>query len=158
MDSVHEILSDGARFLHSNGVEQWTGGYPSREIISGDIEKKGCYIAEIEGKPAAAFTLLPGPEEAYAITYGGEWLTEGTDYFVIHRIAVSADYRGRGIAGRLFDFCFEKAGLRGGLSVRIDTHRDNKIMQRTIEKGGFTPCGYVIYKDTGERLAYEKII
>ena len=55
--------------------------------------------------------------------------------------------------------------------ARIDTHRDNKIMQHNILKHGFTYCG-IIYllsgdaldqrslatKGTQERLAYQRIV
>ena len=40
--------------------------------------------------------------------------------------------------------------------LRIDTHRDNRIMQRLIEKHGFTYCGIIWLEDGTERLAYER--
>jgi RimJ/RimL family protein N-acetyltransferase len=42
--------------------------------------------------------------------------------------------------------------------MRCDTHKDNKIMQHTLEKNGYKYCG-VIYLDNGDaRVAYEKLI
>ena len=40
--------------------------------------------------------------------------------------------------------------------LRIDTHRDNRIMQHLIEKHGFTYCGIIWLEDGTERLAYER--
>ena len=40
--------------------------------------------------------------------------------------------------------------------LRIDTHRDNRIMQHLIEKHGFTYCGIIWLDDGTERLAYER--
>ena len=40
--------------------------------------------------------------------------------------------------------------------LRIDTHRDNRIMQHLIRKHGFTYCGIIWLQDGTERLAYER--
>ncbi len=41
--------------------------------------------------------------------------------------------------------------------LRIDTHEDNKIMQRAIEKNGFTKCGMIFTEEGSSRIAYEKL-
>ena len=41
-------------------------------------------------------------------------------------------------------------------SIRIDTHPDNKIMQRMVERFGYTYCGDVVIER--RRLAYEKLL
>jgi len=41
-------------------------------------------------------------------------------------------------------------------NIRIDTHRDNAIMQHNIEKHGFTYCGIIYLANGDERLAYQK--
>jgi hypothetical protein len=62
------------------------------------------------------------------------------------------------------DFCFRRDG-----NIRIDTHRDNTIMQYNIAKLGFTYCGIIYLASAGapvpvgrlpqqERLAYQKIL
>ena len=41
--------------------------------------------------------------------------------------------------------------------LRIDTHGDNTVMQRLMEKLGFTHCGTIyVEEDDYPRLAYEK--
>ncbi len=50
-------------------------------------------------------------------------------------------------------FCFSH-----DTNIRIDTHRDNKIMQHNILKHGFTYCGIIYLLSGYERLAYQKII
>ena len=42
-------------------------------------------------------------------------------------------------------------------NIRIDTHRDNRIMQHNIEKHGFTYCGIIYLANGDERLAYQKL-
>ena len=41
-------------------------------------------------------------------------------------------------------------------NIRIDTHRDNKIMRHNIEKHCFTYCGIIYLANGDERLAYQK--
>ena len=49
------------------------------------------------------------------------------------------------------DWAFRQCG-----NLKIDTHRDNHIMQHLLERKGFTYCG-IIHTDNGaERLAYQK--
>lgn len=43
-------------------------------------------------------------------------------------------------------------------SIRIDTHQDNKSMQRLILKNNFEYCGIIYVEDGSERLAYEKVL
>jgi ribosomal protein S18 acetylase RimI-like enzyme len=41
-------------------------------------------------------------------------------------------------------------------SMRIDTHPDNKIMQKMVDSLGYTYCGDVVIES--RRLAYEKLL
>ena len=42
-------------------------------------------------------------------------------------------------------------------NIRIDTHHDNKIMQRLLEQNGFVYCGIIFLADASPRLAYQRI-
>ncbi|MBP5619849.1 MAG: N-acetyltransferase, partial [Bacteroidaceae bacterium] len=53
----------------------------------------------------------------------------------------------------IMDFCFSRER-----NIRIDTHRDNSIMQHNIGKHGFAYCGIILLANGDERLAYQKII
>ena len=92
------------------------------------------------------FTLLEGAEPAYEIIEGGNWLNNAP-YITIHRIA--GDGQAHGLFQCAADYCkdFSK-------NVRIDTHADNQIMQKLIEKSGFTRCGIIYVKDGSPRIAY----
>ena len=39
--------------------------------------------------------------------------------------------------------------------LRIDTHENNRVMQRAIQRFGFQYCGEVIVGDGTKRLAYD---
>ena len=51
----------------------------------------------------------------------------------------------------ILDFAFSH-----DCSIRIDTHRDNHIMQHNILKHGFTYCGIIYLESGDELLAYQR--
>ena len=58
-----------------------------------------------------------------------------------------------GIFAEIINFCFQHSK-----NIRIDTHRNNRIMRRLIEKYGFKYCGIVHIVDLEEdyeRRAYQ---
>ncbi len=133
----------------SGNLKQWTDGYPSADVFSKDIEQGVSYIMEQEGKAVATFALIPGPDITYTKIYHGQWLND-EPYFVIHRIA---SRRGlKGVLHSVLVYTFQMTQ-----NIRIDTHRDNVIMQHLMQKYGFCYCGIIYLLSGDERLAYQCI-
>ena len=138
----------------SGNLHQWGVGYPSVEVVSGDIERGVCYVATdgVDGEIEATMAFIPGPDPTYSYIEGS-WPDE-RPYYAIHRIATAAP--GRNVAKALFDWAFEHIAELGYEVIRIDTHRDNCIMKHILTKYGFTMCG-VIYLENGDpRDAYHR--
>ena len=73
-------------------------------------------------------------------------------------MAVSSNIKGQGVAGELFRY-IEKICLENNINhIKIDTHKQNKSMQRFLTKNGFEYCGVIYLKDNAERIAFEKVI
>ena len=139
------------KIMRSSGnMHQWGEGYPSEAVILSDIEKNGGFVVEEDSKVVAYFAFLPSPEPTYDHIYGGRWLDDVQPYHVIHRIASYPNVHG--IFKSIMDFCFSRDA-----NIRIDTHKDNTIMQHNIEKHGFTYCGIIYLSSGDERLAYQRI-
>ena len=98
----------------------------------------------------AYFAFLPAPEPTYAQIYEGAWLNE-EPYYVIHRLASWPDVHG--IWDSVLNWAFARTK-----TLRVDTHRDNRIMQHNILKHGFSCCGIIYLLSGDERLAYQKTI
>ena len=146
------IYREAREFMRASGNDkQWTGGYPTIDIINSDIDK-GRLFGVFDGEEqVGVFCFFVGEDETYKRIYDGEWLTSSEEYGVIHRIAISNAAHGLGIASLCFEFAADRAG-----SVRIDTHRDNIPMQRSLSKNGFSKCGIIYLLSGDERIAYEK--
>ena len=50
-----------------------------------------------------------------------------------------------------------KCYIFASMNIRIDTHRNNRIMQHCIDRYGFTCCGIICLESGDERLAYQLI-
>lgn len=149
LEAVMEIYASAREFMRDNGNGgQWGQTHPRRELIEADIENKNGYVVEENGEIVGAFFFKIGEDPTYKVIHDGKWINDG-EYGVIHRIAVK--HHGRGIVGFVYNHCFDIIN-----NLRIDTHKDNIPMQRSLEKAGFRYCG-IIHIDSGdERIAYQK--
>ena len=130
--------------------EQWSApGFPGEDLLLEDIARGGGYVMVTQDDPSivAYFALFPSPEPTYDYIEGA-WLTD-EPYGVIHRIA-SYPYV-HGVFAAIIGFAAARHP-----HLRIDTHRDNHIMQHVIGAAGFTYCGVIWLPDGTERLAYER--
>ena len=155
---VMEIIEQGSAYLKSDGVDQWQNGYPNEAVIKEDIENGYGYVLESEGKVVGTVALSFDGEPFYDEIYNGRWQTEGEDFLVIHRMAVSDDARGTGAASEMLHQAEQLCIQHEVYSIRIDTHEDNYAMQRLIQKNDFQYSGIVILGDEGMRLAFEKML
>ena len=151
---IPEIMKvvDAAKGImrQSGNMHQWGEGYPSEAVIAADMERNGGFVVEDEKKIVGYFAFLQSPEPTYAKIYEGKWIDDTLPYHVVHRIASNPD--AHGIFSSIMDFCFSH-----DTNIRIDTHRDNKLMQHVILKQGFSYCGIIYLLSGDERLAYQKI-
>lgn len=147
---IEDIYAAARRFMAENGnPTQWKNNYPPAETIKADIENGDLYVVSDENDIHGVFAFIIGDDPTYR-EIDGSWLSE-EKYGTIHRIA--GDGKMKGIFSSAMSFCEEKIK-----HLRIDTHPDNKVMQKAIEKHGFEKRGIIIYKPDGSpRFAYEKI-
>ena len=144
-----DVFRKARGIMRSSGnMNQWNDGYPSEEVVRKDIDNGHCVVLCEDGKVVATMAFIPGPDPTYAEIYDGGWLSDAP-YHVIHRIAVAEP--GHNAAKALLDWGFGQAG-----SIRIDTHKDNVIMQHVLSKYGFTHCGMILLANGDPREAYQK--
>lgn len=139
---LNEIYATAREFMRATGnPNQWKNTNPTEEQILEDIEKNRCNVIYDETGVHGVFALCQGEDPTYEYIEGGQWLNNEA-YVTIHRIA--SDQLARGIFRIAMEECKKYAD-----NIRIDTHKDNAVMQRTLEKYDFQHCG-VIYLTNGE--------
>ena len=148
---IMQVMEAAKKIMRSSGnMHQWGDGYPSEAVIISDMEKHGGFVIEDADHIVGYFAFLPSPEPTYSKIYDGEWIDDILPYHVVHRIASYPEVHG--IFSDIMDFCFLHDA-----NIRIDTHKDNHIMQHNILKHGFTYCGIIYLANGDERLAYQKL-
>ena len=155
LPALRPVFEAAKGIMRADGnLDQWSApGFPPEDLLLRDIDRGGGFVISsgaegaVEKSLRAYFALLPSPEPTYD-RIDGAWLTD-EPYGVIHRIASYPE--DHGIFAAIIDFAAARYA-----HLRIDTHRDNRIMQHLIEKHGFTYCGIIWLEDGTERLAYER--
>lgn len=155
LDTVMERIKEAKSHLKRQEIDQWQGTYPGRADILADLDGGAGYVladgAEIAGYACISFAGDPNYSRI-----DGAWLSGGPSA-VIHRLTIGDDWRGRGLAGHFFQYAERLCAERGVRSVKVDTGRGNRAMQRLVMKHGFALCG-VVQVDGADRLAYEKVL
>lgn len=153
-DTIMDIYAYARDFMAKTGnPNQWgPTNWPPEELIHNDIKEGNSYVC-VDGEDSvrAVFYFIVGKdiEPSYDKIYDGEW-KDDSEYGVVHRIAADASKKGAG------SFCLEWA-YEQCRHIRIDTHPDNKVMQRILERLGYTRCGIIyVTVDDYPRYAYEK--
>lgn len=152
MELIHEAQAD----FKEAGIDQWQDGYPNETSIEEDIKRSESYVMLSDHKIIATAMISFRGEPTYD-TIEGEWLTNNP-YAVIHRVAVCGSMKGKRIAGTIINHTASLCKLNGVRSIRIDTHLENKAMQRAAVRAGFGYCGIITLTSGATRLAYELIL
>lgn len=152
---IWKILQQAIERRKKDGSNQWQNGYPNPETIESDIHNNYGFVLEFDQEIAGYCAIIFDIEPAYEIIEG-KWLSEN-EYVVIHRIAVSDKFAGKGIATQLFIKIEEIAKSKNICSVKVDTNFDNIPMLKILEKLGYTYCGEVYFRGSA-RKAFEKIL
>ncbi len=144
--------------LKASGIDQWQGVYPDGSDFAADVRAGIAIAAEKDGAVIAVAACCIGHDPTYDKIYDGQWLTHNRTYGIIHRIAVDPMVRANGTASQIIAHLKTLCLQEGIGSMRCDTHRDNRIMQHTLEKNGYQKCGIILVEDGTQRLAYEKCL
>lgn len=154
-----EMAERAKAYFKAAGIDQWQRGEPSAQSLRAAIQAGRLYVLALEdGRPAAMITLAPGPEDNYEAVR--DCWPDQKPYIAFHRVCVSPEFKGRGIAAQLFAASEARCRGLGYESVRVDTHPDNRSMQRALEKSGYRLCGPLRLLSGAEmggiRLGYHK--
>ncbi|MDO4164873.1 MAG: GNAT family N-acetyltransferase [Bacteroides sp.] len=152
LDRLMDIFEQARHIMRQSGnLKQWTGGYPTPDILRQDIANGNSYVCLDESeKIIGTFAFIPGEEPTYNHIYEGAWIDNVRPYATIHRLASTLD--SRGVATACLEWCGRQCD-----NLRADTHRDNHILQHILSKYGFRYCGIIYLKNGDERLAYQRI-
>lgn len=147
LERIEEIYSYARDFMAKNGnPNQWGKTNPPTAQLQQDIAQNRLFVITDGDCIHGVFYFWVGEDPTYKRIDGGAWRWD-TPYGTIHRIA--GDGSG-GILKTAVDFAKKRIG-----HLRIDTHEDNRVMQRAVQKLGFQRRGIIYIADGSPRIAYD---
>ena len=145
---IYEIAREF--MIRTGNPNQWKRTNLTAEQIRTDIDQGICHVICDESRIHGVFALCQGEDPTYKSIEGGQWLNQNP-YVTIHRIA--SDQKAHGILAAAIDECKKYED-----NIRIDTHKDNKVMQQAFEKHGFKHCGVIYILNGAPREAYQLVV
>ena len=147
---ILEIYEFARSFMAQTGnPNQWGKTNPPRNQLEEDIRLGDLYVVTDADGIHGVFYFFIGEDPTYGKMDGGWWRSD-TPYGTIHRIA------GDGSGGILSEaVAFGKKHIS---HIRIDTHEDNKIMQKAVARQGFERRGIIYIADGSPRIAYDLLV
>lgn len=150
IESIMGIYESARAYMKESGnPDQWGDSYPPLSLVEKNIADSCCFCISCGDRICGVFSYFENGDSAYDNISDGAWLDD-KPYGAIHRVA--GDGSCHGIFRAAVEFCKKTTP-----ALKIDTHHDNKTMQRAIEKAGFQRCGTVYADDGSERIAYHLI-
>ena len=147
---IQDIYAQARKFMANTGnPNQWKNNHPPVAQLETDIKRGDLYVITDAQGIHGVFYFFIGEDPTYDKVDGGSWRSD-TPYGTIHRIA--GDGSG-GILGTAVEF-----GKRHIRHLRIDTHEDNKVMQKALAKQGFRRRGIIYIADGSPRIAYDLLV
>lgn len=150
--ALMHVFDEARTFMASVGnPTQWGDGYPTADILLADILRGVSYVIEEDDDIVGTFAFIPGTDPTYAVIENGQWLDDVRPYGTIHRLASLSDHHG--IADACLDWCAARMD-----NIRVDTHRDNLVLQHILTTRGFSYCGIIYVRNHSPRLAYQRLL
>ena len=147
LDAILGIYETARCFMKETGnPTQWEGGYPPKELILEDIAGGHLYVLAEADTLHGVFAFFPEGDPAYD-ALSARWMN-ALPYAAIHRVASAGSKKG--VLSACIAFCLSQAK-----NLKIDTHKDNRVMQAALLKLGFVPCGDADIPHVGMRLLYQ---
>lgn len=145
---IEAVYAQARAFMARTGnPNQWGTTNPTRETLEGHIRRSELYTVVQDGEICGCFAFIPGEDPTYG-SIDGSWHSDAP-YAAIH--CVASNGRVKGMFSRLLQFCEARCPY-----LRIDTYRDNHIMQHVVTKHGFSYCGTIYLADGSPRMAYDR--
>ena len=155
LPAIWEIIKQAIEQRRLEGSQQWQDGYPNYDSIKSDFEKNQAFVLISNNNLIAYAAIIFDIEPAYT-DIEGKWLTH-QDYVVVHRVAVSANMKRKGIAKKLFQLIEPLAIQYNIFSIRVDTNYDNIPMLKILHALEYQYCGEVYFRGSA-RKAFEKVL
>jgi GNAT superfamily N-acetyltransferase len=146
------LLNNVVKHMLENNIQQWDEIYPSKEIISADMDGGSAFGLFINDKLSGYVALNSEQSPEYSIIPSKDI---NGKILVIHRLFIDPKEQKKGLGKKLLNFAelYGKENLFS--SIRFDAFSQNKTATHLYEKNKYNLMGTVTYRK-GKFYCYEK--
>ena len=156
LEQILALLSVVVKDMNSKGFFQWGEDYPTRDMFEKHIADKGLRVMIDDGKIIGYVLITEEQDKEYTHV---DWVDKDGRSIVIHRLAITPERQGQGLANQLMDFAEDFAREKGFTSIRLDTYSDNVRARKFYENRGYEYRGITHFKQREkEYFCFEKIL
>ncbi len=155
LESIMEILPEIIKEMHKSNNYQWDANYPQAKDFTADIKRGNLYVS-VKGNRVVGFICINNDEPQ---EYNELKWSSSEDALVIHRMAVSSDFRKAGIGVELVRFADELSRSREVKFLKTDTYSLNTKAQGLFQKLGYNFVGKISFMGKEKPFyCYEKVL
>ncbi|ALL05985.1 GCN5 family acetyltransferase [Pedobacter sp. PACM 27299] len=136
---IMELVKAVVPLMNAAGNWQWDDTYPNPAVFEKDISLHQLWLADIEGAIVGIAAITTDQDAEYAQV---GWDLHETA-IVTHRLAVTPDHQGKGIAVALMEQAEKEAVNRHISVLRVDTNSRNVATQKLFPKLGYLYAGEI---------------
>ena len=150
VDTIMQLIKQVLPIMQATGNLQWDDTYPNAEAFTADVANNRLWVADIDGQIAGVIAIIINDQEPEYGQVPGWDITEPC--IVAHRLAVSPNMQGKGIAAELLKQCEVVARQQHIDLIRLDTNTVNRPMQNLFLKLGYQLGGEIVLNKRPEML------
>lgn len=129
-------LNDLARAVSRYPDSLWDDSYPDEALLRRDVEQKGLYRVEADGRLAGMIALERDEEDL-----GLVWPTADENPCMLSRLAIHPAFHGKGLLEPVFLAAVKQCGALGYRTLRLLVAAELERVIRVYERCGFTRAG-----------------
>lgn len=136
LETVLDILEEGAQWLTSRGIDQWPpGAFRGRRLqsIVDHLSVGEVYLAKVDGEAIGTLRLQWSDKPT--------WGEMPDDAGYVHALAVRRAFAGMGVGRQLLQWAEDTAAANGKHYLRLDCTAENPALRSYYEQAGFTYRG-----------------
>jgi len=134
IEQIITITRACAANMREQNIFQWNEQYPTLEAFENDSKRNELYVLTFSEEIIGSIVISTLKDEEYNDV---NWLTEDTNNYYIHRLAIHPEHQRKGYAKKLMDFAEATAKENNATSVRLDTFSQNQRNQKFYEARGY---------------------
>src|SRR6201996_2591381 len=153
---IMNLINGVVPVMQAAGNFQWSSDYPNPAVFEKDIAQQQLWVVVDENEIAGVVAITTDQSPEYADV--GWDLNETA--IVVHRLAVSVNHQGKGVAALMMQQAEVVARERGIPIMRIDTNSTNKVTRQLFPKLGYEFAGEIglAFRPNLRFYCYEKFL